>query len=171
MINVIIADDQIILRDSLKIALEQDSDIRVIACADNGMEAFSLCKEFQPDIVLMDIVMPVYDGIQGTRLIKEKYKEIKVIILTTFADSENIDKAIRNGADGYVLKDISSAELIAAIKNTVTNLTVIHQNVFNALKENYLIDNDVSMLKKPINIEFSEQELNIIKMVVIGKSN
>ena len=86
MIKVLIVDDQIILRESLKFIIEQDKDINVIGLAGNGKEAFSLCEQLNPDVVLMDIMMPKCDGVEGTRLIKSKYKEIKVIILTTFND-------------------------------------------------------------------------------------
>ena len=85
MIKVLIVDDQIILRESLKFIIEQDTDINVVGLAGNGAEAFSLCGKLKPDVVLMDIMMPDCDGVEGTRLIKSKYESIKVIILTTVA--------------------------------------------------------------------------------------
>lgn len=82
MIRVLVADDQPVIRDGLKFILEQDSEISVVGCASNGIEAFELCGSLNPDLVMMDIVMPVCDGVEGTRMIKEKYGSIKIIILT-----------------------------------------------------------------------------------------
>jgi len=147
-------------------AFEQSPDIEVIACAGNGMEALLLCEKLAPDLVLMDIAMPDCDGIEGTRLIKEKYNNIKVIILTTFIDEEKISQAIKNGADGYVLKDISTAELITTIKNSFANLRVIHQNVLDMLKNQFKKeDNDILVYN------FTDQEKTIIKMIVNGRNN
>src|SRR5690554_2342466 len=127
MIKVLIVDDQIILRESLKFIIEQDKDINVIGLAGNGKEAFSLCEQLNPDVVLMDIMMPKCDGVEGTRLIKSKYKEIKVIILTTFNDEGNVTRAIKNGADGYVLKDISPDQLILTVKSVFKGYSIMHQ--------------------------------------------
>ncbi len=119
MIKVIIADDQLLLTESFKSIIERDPDITVMGCADNGLEAFKLCEKSLPDLVLMDIKMPEYNGIEGTRMIKEKYPQVKVLILTTFEDDQNMYEALKKGADGYILKEITPEELIQAIKNTV----------------------------------------------------
>ena len=125
MIKVLIVDDQIILRESLKFIIEQDTDINVVGLAGNGAEAFSLCGKLKPDVVLMDIMMPDCDGVEGTRLIKSKYESIKVIILTTFNDEKNVSRAIKSGADGYVLKDISPEQLILAIKSVFNGFSIM----------------------------------------------
>src|SRR5690349_13939891 len=106
MIKMIIVDDQVILRESLKLILEQDKEIEVVGCAGNGSEAAKLCDRFSPDIVLMDLMMPEADGIEGTKLIKTKNPSIKVLVLTTFNDTINVSNALNNGADGFILKDI-----------------------------------------------------------------
>ena len=98
--KVLIADDIRILRQGLKAVLEQDRDIEVVALAENGKEAFEQCKVYQPDVVLMDMRMPDYDGAYGIRAIKEHLPEVKVLVLTTFDDEETIDMAVSSGADG-----------------------------------------------------------------------
>jgi DNA-binding NarL/FixJ family response regulator len=172
-IKILIVDDYVMLRESIKFVIEQDKDIEVVGCAGNGMEALALCEQFSPDLVLMDIVMPVCDGIEGTRLIKTKYHHIKVIILTTFDDDENIAKAMQNGAEGYILKDLEPAELIAIIKNTMRGLRVIHQNVFNAIiKQMAPLNPELPIAKETRpGVKITEKEKTIIDLVVKGKSN
>ena len=116
MTRVIIADDQKLLSESLKTIIENDSDICVLDCVENGQQAFERCKNQDVDLVLMDIKMPVCDGIEGTKLIKEKYPQVKVLILTTFEDDKSVYDALKSGADGYILKDITPEELIQAVK-------------------------------------------------------
>lgn len=170
-IKVLIADDQIMLTESLKFVIEQDKDIEVVGCAGNGEEALRLCELFLPDLVLMDIVMPLCDGVEGTRLIKTKAEHIKVIILTTFDDEQNIAKAIQNGADGYILKDLDPAKLIAIIKNTVKGLRVVHQNVFDAMVKQFNTVADETARNAKLDVKLTEKEKTIIKLVVKGKSN
>jgi DNA-binding NarL/FixJ family response regulator len=169
-IKILIVDDQIILRESLKFVIEQAHDIEIVGCAGDGNEALKLCELCSPDLVLMDIVMPVCDGVEGTRLIKAKYPQIKVIILTTFDDDQNITKAMQNGADGYILKDLEPPELITVIKNTVKGLRVIHQNVFETMVKQFnTTANETTDAK--LNINLTEKEISIIKLVVKGKGN
>ncbi|MBP5732711.1 MAG: response regulator transcription factor, partial [Lachnospiraceae bacterium] len=100
-IKVLIADDIMILRQGLRAVLEQDEGIQVVALAENGKEAFEKCKVFRPDVVMMDMRMPDYDGAYGIQAIKEQCPEVKVLVLTTFDDEETINKALSSGADGY----------------------------------------------------------------------
>lgn len=102
--KVLIADDDELVCDGLKLLLDMEDDFEVVGIAHNGIEAFNLCKRLLPDIVLMDIRMPDIDGVIGTRLIKEKFNQVKIVILTTFKDDEYIKEAIKSGAEGYILK-------------------------------------------------------------------
>jgi DNA-binding NarL/FixJ family response regulator len=173
MIRIIIVDDQIILRESLKFIVEQDSEINVVALGGNGKEALALCDKHHPDVVLMDIMMPDCNGVEGTKLIKAKYNSIKVIILTTFNDEENISQALKNGADGYVLKDIKPDELIMAVKSSVKGLNVMHPSAFNTVA-NKMSPETVSTKTpndKRANIELTERELDVVRLIVDGKSN
>ena len=170
-IRVLITDDQPVIRDGLKFIIEQDKEIKVVGCANNGIETLELCGTLKPDVVLMDIVMPVCDGVEGTRLIKEKFQNIKVIILTTFSDDDNISQALKNGADGYVLKDIESDELILTIKSIAKGLRVMHENAYNFVLNKLNTNGD---LNKEIGLKdygLTERENEIIRLIVFGKSN
>jgi DNA-binding NarL/FixJ family response regulator len=117
MIKVVIADDQKLLRERVKSIIEQDPEIEVAGLAASGLEVLELCDQTRVDLVLMDIRMPVCDGIEGTKLIKRSHGNTKILVLTTFNDDQNVFKALINGADGYILKDIAPDELIQAVKN------------------------------------------------------
>jgi DNA-binding NarL/FixJ family response regulator len=174
MIKVLIVDDQIILRESLKFIIEQDSDINVVGLAGNGKEALSMCEKLNPDVVLMDIMMPECDGVEGTRLIKSKYETIKVIILTTFNDEKNVSTAIKNGADGYVLKDISPDQLILAIKSVFKGFSIMQQSTLNTFadsKEKRNNKKSITVKVKGVNIKLGKNELEILNLIVEGKSN
>ncbi|MCX8129039.1 MAG: response regulator transcription factor [Clostridia bacterium] len=172
MINVVIADDQEVIREGIKLIIEQDPDIRVVGCAADGREAFELCNRLNPDLVLMDIIMPGCDGVEGTRLIKSGYSSIKVVILTTFSDMDKISKALKNGADGYVLKDITPGDLKQLIKSTVNGLNVMHQNVFNALIRQFS-DNDGEENVSTENKEnvLTDREKDVVRLIIFGKNN
>lgn len=172
MIKVVLVDDQVILRESLKFIIEQDSEIEVVGSAGDGREALKLCDRLLPNLVLMDIMMPGCDGVEGTRLIKEKYSSIKVIILTTFNDDDNISKALKNGADGYVLKDIKPDELILAIKSAAKGLGVIHKNAMTSVVRHFGTGNAVPGPKEPgPDLDLTPREASIIKLIVDGNNN
>lgn len=172
MIKVLIVDDQAMLRQSLKFIIEQDLGIKVEATAGNGEDAFKLCGELKPDVVLMDIMMPVCDGIEGTRLIKSKYPNIKVIILTTFNNDENIKNALQNGAAGYLLKDADPEDLILAIKSVAKGMSIIHHDVFdNVVKKVGDIEPHKPSEEINTSIHFTDRELDVIRLIVDGKSN
>ncbi len=174
MIKVLIVDDQIILRESLKFIIEQDTDINVVGLAGNGAEAFSLCGKLKPDVVLMDIMMPDCDGVEGTRLIKSKYESIKVIILTTFNDEKNVSRAIKSGADGYVLKDISPEKLILAIKSVFNGFSIMQQSTLNTFaqsKEKRNKKSSKTVKTGGVNVKLGNRELEILSLIVEGKNN
>ena len=112
MIRAAIVEDQEILRKSLKIVIESISDINIIGSAENGEEAIALCERENPDIVLMDIQMPIMDGVMATEEIKKQWPHIKVIILTTFQDIAHVVNALNAGAEGYMLKAVESFSII-----------------------------------------------------------
>ncbi|MCX7921768.1 MAG: response regulator transcription factor [Clostridia bacterium] len=177
MIKVVIADDQELLREGIKVMIEQDKDIKVVGCAKNGREAFALCNELLPDLVLMDLIMPECDGVEGTKLVKAKHPDCKVLILTVFGDRDKVSSALSNGADGYALKDIKPEELVQLIKSTVSGLQVIHKNVFATIIGNTLNNNTIraqaveNSEKKSFYIILTDREKSIVRLIVQGKSN
>lgn len=116
MVKIAIADDQVLFRDMLSIILTQDHTFEVIGSAGDGNEILQLCDEEKPDIVLLDVNMPVADGIFALLKIKEKYPHMKVIMLTTFEEEDYLLNACTNAADGYLLKDTKPETLINTIK-------------------------------------------------------
>ncbi len=129
MIKVMIADDQELIRDSLKIVLEQNGDMQVSALASDGQECLDLIEQDRPDVILMDVRMPEVDGVQATRIIKEKYPQVSIIILTTFDDDEYVFNALKYGASGYMLKGVSVSELSNAIRTVASGGAMINPEV------------------------------------------
>ncbi|MBK1810729.1 response regulator transcription factor [Clostridium sp. YIM B02505] len=165
--KVIIVDDDGLIRDSLKLLIDLETDMEVIGTAKNGMEAFELCKAEQPDIVLMDIRMPVMDGVLGTKLIKESFQHIKVVMLTTFKDDEYIREAILNGAEGYILKNQSSDSIIDSLRTVFKGNAVFEKDIINSI---------TGMLKeekknKPSSFGLSEREFETLALIAEGMSN
>ena len=120
--------------------------------------------------------MPKCDGVEGTRLIKSKYKEIKVIILTTFNDEGNVTRAIKNGADGYVLKDISPDQLILTVKSVFKGYSIMHQSTLNTFidskdKEKKNKKTSANIKKEKVNVRLGKRELEILNLIVEGKNN
>ncbi|MFD2169877.1 response regulator [Tumebacillus lipolyticus] len=115
MIRVIVVDDQKLMRDGLKTILSLEEHLEVVGTAADGAQALELAKESKPDLVLMDIRMPGVDGVEGTRLIRQQLPDTKVLMLTTFNDSELIFQALEEGASGYLLKDMPTEVIVQAI--------------------------------------------------------
>lgn len=170
MIKVIIAEDDPIVRRGLNSMIEEDNEIEVVGSTGNGKAAYELWEKMRPDLVLMDVCMPLYNGIEGIRLIKEKDDSAKVLILTMFEDDEYINKAMQLGADGYILKGVNSQDLIGSIKRTVNGLNVVDCRVFKKIREN---SNKViaTIGKGRTEHNLMPKELQIIKLIVEGKEN
>ncbi|NRT74265.1 response regulator [Clostridium beijerinckii] len=175
MTRVIIAEDQKLLRESFKNIIENNSDIKVVACATNGNEAYDLCKEYMPDVVLMDLSMPICNGTEATKLIKAELPSVKVLVLTASNDKSDVTDAISNGADGYILKDISTEELILSIKSTSLGLGIITKDILSPMILNLRKESKKAKKKiidiNGINISLTERELKIVSMIVDGKDN
>lgn len=165
--KVLIVDDDALIRDSLKIIISMEADMEVVGAASNAQEALELCRQYQPDIVLMDIRMPIMDGVLGTKLIKSQFSNIKVIILTTFKDDEYIKEAIKNGASGYMLKNQSSDNIIDSLRAVHKGSIVLEKEVAKSLTS-MLKDNGNVRLK---DLNITEREIDVLKLVGEGLSN
>lgn len=170
--KVVIADDQKLLRDCLKHAIESFSDYKVIASAENGEEAVELCMQCHPDLILMDIQMPVCTGIEAARRIKLTDDNIKILMLTTSNEGNDVETAVQNGADGYVLKSISTEELIHAMKGVVLGYDIIHKDVYktaNKVADAILEKGKVAEIKlEDVNVTLSERDIRIISLIAEG---
>jgi two-component system, NarL family, response regulator LiaR len=133
MIKLLICDDQYVVREGLKAIFESDTSLQVVGTAADGAEALELIPQLQPDLVLMDLKMPVMNGVQATRHIRQKYPDVKILVLTTYDADEWVFDAIRSGAAGYLLKDTQREALIAAIKDTLAGKTPVDAAVAGKL--------------------------------------
>ncbi|MGF1507030.1 MAG: response regulator transcription factor, partial [Anaerolineae bacterium] len=129
MIRVMLVDDQTLVRQGIQILLETEPDIEVVAQASDGQHALDLIDSSQPDVVLMDIRMPVMDGVAATRAITERHPEVGVIILTTFDDDEYIFEGLKAGARGYLLKYINSEEMAEAVRTAADGGALIQPSI------------------------------------------
>lgn len=130
MIRVLLVDDQSLIRQGLKALLELEADLQIVGEADNGQAAIALVESLQPDVVLMDIRMPLVDGVAATREIEKRFTNTKVLVLTTFDDDEYVAQAMQFGAKGYLLKDTPSEELAAAIRAVHKGYTHLGPGLF-----------------------------------------
>lgn len=169
MIKVLICDDQEIVCEGLQHILEADPEIKVVGIAHNGLEALEVAAEKQPDLVLMDLKMPVMNGIQATRKLRELYPKMQILILTTYADDEWLFDAIRAGASGYLLKDRPRKELIEAIKGTVAGEAYIDPSVARKILEN--VNQPTEIKKAQTKISLSPREEEILRLLTMGLSN
>lgn len=165
-IKLLIVDDEELIREGLKLMLSIYDDVEVIDTAKNGYEALEVCKTNDIDVVLMDIRMKDCDGVMGTRLIKEQFSRIKVIILTTFKDKEYIEEALKYGAFGYMLKDSSHDVIYEGIKTAYKGNMVVHPDVASKMMENrWNIKSDID------KYNLIEKEIKIIEAIGKGLTN
>ena len=170
-IKIIIIDDEKLIREGLKIILSTYNDIEVVGLGENGEEALKLCRENKVDVLLMDIRMPKCDGILGTRIVKEEFKDTKVLILTTFNDTEYIHEALKYGASGYLLKDSSYDLIYEGIKASVKGNVVVHPEVANKMILNGPQEEEMDKGQAADEFGLSEKEINIIREVANGLTN
>lgn len=175
MIKILIADDQELIRESLKIILSTNNEFEVIDTVGSGKEVVESIRRHIPDIILMDVRMPDMDGVQCTKFVKEVYLEIKVIVLTTFDDDEYIFSALKYGASGYLLKGVSLDELTSAIKTVLQGGAIFNPNVaskvtkiFSEMAKNNIVAERIHDEDLP---NLSDTEWKIIQQVSQGLSN
>jgi DNA-binding NarL/FixJ family response regulator/signal transduction histidine kinase len=137
MIRLLLVDDQPYIRDSLRIILEQQPDFEIIGLTENGEQAVSFCEQEQPHVVLMDLNMPGMDGAEATKLIKQKWPGVRVLILTTFQETDMAVEALQNGADGYLLKSTEPQELFEGIRLVHRGVKMITPDITNVLIDHY----------------------------------
>ncbi len=167
MINVMIVDDQIIVREGLKKILSLDDEIIVVCEAENGQEAIEKLSSNAADVILMDVQMPVLDGVKATQIIKHQYPHIKIILLTTFNESEYLLTGIQNGISGYLLKDSDIEVITKSIKDVRAEKMVFDPSVAPRLVEALNKKN----ASKPLLDLLTEQEKAVARLVAAGKSN
>ena len=170
-IRVLLADDQSILADGIKSVLSSCPDLGVVGIASDGFEALTMTDTCSPDVVLMDIRMPNMNGVIATQEIKRRNPDVKVLILTTFDDSDYILNAINNGASGYLLKDTSSAALIDAIKNAYEGDTILPAKIAKRIADAARMVSSDREIKLKRAFGLSDREVEIAVMICEGFTN
>lgn len=170
MINVLIAEDQAIVRNGLKMIIEQDKEIKVVAEAADGKVVLELVKSHHVDLILMDVRMPVMDGLEATKRIRAEYPSIKILILSTFNDEEYAIKAFREGANGFLLKSADGVSLINSIKSCLAGGMSIHDDVAAKVMPKLLKENKPVKQTDLIDI-LTDREIEIVQHVGLGKTN
>lgn len=174
MIRIMIADDQELIRESLKVVLDMNPDMEVVGLAENGRRLLEMLSGGAPDVVLMDVRMPELDGVLCTKAVKEKYPEVKIIILTTFDDDEYVYNALKYGASGYLLKGGSMQELSTAIRTAVTGGSILNPGVVTKVVKlfNQMAQSNLAVEADETGaVELTRTERNIARLVGQGLSN
>jgi len=172
-IRVLLADDQALFREGLDTLLSIHKDIEVVGQASNGQEAVDLAMKLRPDVLLMDMQMPILNGIGATRRLKQSLPECRVIMLTTFNDDETIFDALRAGAVGYLLKDVGSAQLAESIRVTWRGESILDPSVAAKVVQEFsrvssmVPSNSSDVLPEPL----SEREIELLGLIASGLSN
>ena len=165
--KIMIVDDHLVVREGLRQLLETVDHIEVVAEASSGFECLELIEKSSPDIILMDVKMPGINGIETTRLVCEKYPNVKVIMLTIYDDDQFVKEAIRVGAKGYILKKVERDELIKIIDHVIEDRAFLDPNVtasvFGRLREE-----KETFHGKTQNTSLTRRELEVLKCVVEG---
>ena len=168
MIRLLLVDDQEIFREGLGELLSLREDLEVIAQAGNGEEAISLTTKLQPDVILMDVRMPLCNGVEATRNIRQRYPWIKIVVLTVFDDDEYIGQSLQAGAIGYLLKRTPAEQIVTAIRSAHFGYSqlgpTIAPKVFAQLSPN-------SASTVPHKSRLSKRELEVLQLIALGKNN
>jgi len=170
-IRVLVVDDQRMLRESFAVLLNVQPDIEVVGEASNGEEAVRQARDLRPDVVMMDIRMPVLDGLEATRRILAHDPGIKVLMLTTFDEDEYVHEAIRAGAKGFLLKDSSAHQLADAIRTSVSGGAVLAPSVTNRLMEDFSQRSAVPAPSSDRLAALTNQEIKVLGLIARGMSN
>ena len=167
--KILLCDDQAVIRDGLEMLLNLEKDFQVIGAAQDGAEALELAAQKQPDLILMDLKMPIMNGIEATRQIRAKFPHIKILVLTTYDDDEWVFDAIRAGASGYLLKDTSRQKIVEAIRGTMDGKSFVDPAIAGKL-----LNQVASRQTQPASIltdKLTERELDVLRLIAKGINN
>jgi len=167
--KVVVCDDQATVRDGLVMLLKLEPDIEVVGTAEDGAEAVEMVADKEPDLILMDLKMPIMNGVEATRQITMRYPEVKVLVLTTYADDEWVFDAVQAGASGYLLKDTPREELIKAVKGTVTGKTYVDPSIAGKVLEQ--VSSHQTQPATLITSKLTEREAEVLRLIAKGLSN
>ncbi|MFF1994513.1 response regulator [Bacillus mycoides] len=172
MIRIMIVDDQSLIRDGLAMILNLRPELEVVGTASDGDEVVQKVKQLQPEIILMDIRMPRMNGVEGTRLVREEFPYIKVLMLTTFSDSELIFEALEQGASGYLLKDMETDAIAQAILTVHSGGVVLPQDITAQIIEELKKTKVAVECNPPEQLkQLTEREVDVLRAIGLGLNN
>jgi NarL family two-component system response regulator LiaR len=166
-IRILVTDDHVVVRQGIRALLATEPDIEVVGEAENGMEAVAETERLQPDVILMDLVMPEMDGIEAIRHITARQPEARILVLTSFAADDKVFPAIKAGALGYLLKDSGPEELVSAIHQVYRGESSLHPAVARKLLQELSHPPKQPPTPEPL----TEREVEVLKLVAQGQSN
>ncbi len=172
-IRIIIADDQSLFREALSTLLQAQTDFEIVAEASNGMDAIQKTQEFLPDIILMDLRMPVMGGVEAIQIIHSTYPDIKILMLTTFDEDDSLIEGLKAGASGFLLKDMNSEQLFGAIRQAVFGEYILAPSAMNKLLERLTRlepSKKTNSVNSPVE-SLSQREVEVLSLVAMGLSN
>lgn len=163
-IRIFLADDHTVVRSGLSAVLSMQEDFKIVGEAGDGEEAVRLCERLQPDVVLMDLLMPKLDGVAATGVIKQRWPQIRVIALTSFKEKEYVEGALKAGAGGYLLKNVSADELVSAVRRAFAGQPSLSPEAAQVL---------IQKVNEPAQpgLEMTEREREVLALMVEGLSN
>ncbi len=170
MIRIVLVDDQIMVREGLAAIIGTDPEIEVVGQADNGEEALTQVQALEPDMVVMDLQMPVMNGVQATEALKESQPSLPVLVLTTYAADEWVFDAIRAGAAGYLLKDSRREELVAAIKGTMVGESFLDPAIAGKLMKHFSQKKSASQPETAL-ADLTDRERDVLRLIGQGLNN
>jgi DNA-binding NarL/FixJ family response regulator len=171
LIRAVIADDQELVRTGFRVVLDAEDDVQVVGEAENGEQAVTLARRLEPDVVLMDVRMPVLDGIAATRRIREHVpKRPRVLVLTTFDLDEHVYDALRAGASGFLLKDVRAAQLVEAIRTVAAGDALIAPSITKRLVAEFAARPGRLERRAELD-ELTPRELEVLQLIARGLSN
>lgn len=161
-IRVVLVDDHMQIHKIIQATLFATPDIKLVGQGANGQDGIDLCKQYQPDIVLMDVVMPIMDGIEATKVLHERFPDIKILVMSSFHDHESVYAMLRNGAVGYLTKDTLAQDLAETIRATFQGKMVFSSEVGAQL---------VSSPQPAVNFHLTDRELEVLVLLAEGLTN
>jgi DNA-binding NarL/FixJ family response regulator len=169
-VRIVIAEDHTILREGLKSLLSSNPDFEIIGEAEDGREAIRCVEKFKPDLILMDLSMPRINGLDAIKEIKKRFSETKILVLTVHKTEEYILATLKSGADGYILKDSTHAELVLAVKNVLSGKHYISPGISEKVIEGYL-EGKKTLKTKSSWETLTQREREILKLIAEGYKN
>ena len=172
VVRVLVVDDQALFREALVTLLGARPEVEVVGEAGDGQQALERAAALQPDVVLMDLHMPVLDGIAATRRLRVEQPGVRVLALTTFDDDEDVFAALRAGALGYLLKDVSSDRLVEAVLSAARGESVLQPSVAAKVVARFAqLDDAPRSRPQPLVVPLSDRELDVLRLLADGRSN